>query len=1534
MIWNPKRRERRRQAKVKRVDRRHHRAERLEARQLLAADPIHLGVVYLETDYLETDLDVGSDSRGDRFIVSFTGGAPNTQLSELRIRTDKDGDGISVGDPIYDTEVGGRGKNGAHGFQLIRVLSEHGEAIDANAEVSDGGQELVLRLSNFRAGDRLEFTIDVDEVLRNSSDLEIFNDRLDVITSGQEFQDSILEATFNAPRFESAQADAVFLNDFGDPASTYGIDVPADESSDIDSRPNRSAAAVVSAQQIPKPIEISGNVWIDNDLDAIREPGEATLSDVEVGLWRLGEDGAYRDTGFRAITDTDGRYEFPKSLGLLPGTYRLVQEQPDGLISVAAVPGTVSSTLSQTDTGIVSSTNEITDIEIPLGDSHASDYDFAETQPASLSGRVFVDANANGQRDNDEAGIPGVQMELIPIDTIASQSRLVVTTDSEGRYVFSDLVPGRYRVIQSEQPGEYVDGSDSPGTVDGLTVGAAENPGDRINNIALNGNDAGVDYDFGEIPLGSITGSVYLAAPGVDCRDVRNHNDGLPLADVALSLIDQNGQLISTTTTDALGQYTFEDLTPGNYRIVQQTPSELLDGSSHPGLIGDVRVGTSVGGSIIADVTLAGAVVAEQYDFCEAAPASIQGVVYHDRNDNNLQDDGEEPIENVVVQLIDENGQPVTSVRTDPDGRYRFDGLPAGTYTIVQSQPNGWLDGRDNTGSVDGRVIGNAFNDRFQEIELRQGQAGTNYNFGERLPGSIQGRVHADLDNDCVVDPDEQALGGITLRLFNDAGSEIARTVTGSDGTYSFTNLPPGSYTLVQDQPTDYFDGGVKPGSAGGTVTESNRIEQIVIGSGQAVVAYDFCEVPPAAIEGMVWQEPVLNGQFESTDAALPGVEIELQDANGHVIAVTRSDADGKYRFEDLPPGEYAIREHQPLDFFHGSQLIGESGGRIAGQDWITGIQLQPGTIAGGYHFIEIPPATISGYVFQDGEPLVAAETPSVDELRRLRDGVRTSDDTPLPGITLQLRDVDGTPVEASKILGDLSGNPLTAITDANGFYEFARLYPGTYHVYQAHPEEYVDGIDTEGTSGGQAINGDEVLTTDQSDLLEQLRSSDATDPGKDAILNIAVVGGDESQNNNFSEIVVQDPPPPPPPPPMDPPPLDPPDPDEVPPTPPVEFADFTGEDPIAPLRAPLIPTNKIRSVGFNSPVKPASIMEITDEWAVTWHLSVINGGYPRGTLGEGVMRPVSTRAVGLAWPMGMHSNGRWIIARDGQTPEDSAISLGDVDATALAGDFNGDGSDEAVIFVAGQWFVDINGNGRWDSSDLWIQLGTELDRPVVGDWDGDGKDDVGIFGRQWQYDPERIPRDPGLPDPANTRRRQMEDPSTPLTAAEKEAQRNTDPPRLLRRNEQGELRADAVDHVFKYGEQADKPVVGDWNGDGIDQVAVFNAGRWLLDEDGDGRRSDMDSPVSFGEAGDLPIAGDFNGDGIDEIGVVRGQWWIIDTDGDRRLTGNDRAIQVPPGSGDNQPVVADWDGDGKDEPGYYQSRDSQARKNVQGGNY
>ena len=85
---------------------------------------------------------------------------------------------------------------------------------------------------------------------------------------------------------------------------------------------------------------------------------------------------------------------------------------------------------------------------------------------------------------------------------------------------------------------------------------------------------------------------------------------------------------------------------------------------------------------------------------------------------------------------------------------------------------------------------------------------------------------------------------------------------------------------------------------------------------------------------------------------------------------------------------------------------------------------------------------------------------------------------------------------------------------------------------------------------------------------------------------------------------------------------------------------------------------------------------------------------------------------------------------------------------------------------------------------------------------------------------------------------------------------------------------------------------------------------------DGDGRWSKGDQVTEFGEEGDLPVVGDFNGDGIDEIGVYRAGKWIIDTNGNRRIDAGDKVIEL--GTAADKPIVGDFDGDGVDEPGLY----------------
>ncbi len=251
-----------------------------------------------------------------------------------------------------------------------------------------------------------------------------------------------------------------------------------------------------------------------------------------------------------------------------------------------------------------------------------------------------------------------------------------------------------------------------------------------------------------------------------------------------------------------------------------------------------------------------------------------------------------------------------------------------------------------------------------------------------------------------------------------------------------------------------------------------------------------------------------------------------------------------------------------------------------------------------------------------------------------------------------------------------------------------------------------------------------------------------------------------------------------------------------------------------------------------------------------------------------------------------------------GEHSSEQTIALGTRDGIPVSGDFNGDGVDELGLFVSGQWFIDINGDGRWDDQDLWARLGKAGDLPVVGDWDGDGKADIGVFGRSWMGDTRAVDIEPGLPDADNRREGMKNSPQTHV---------RTVGYRILRNTAGGDSRTDGIDHVFQFGAGSDMPIVGDWNGDGIDNIGIFRRGHWVLDMDGDGRFTANDRVFQFGDEDAMPVIGDFNSDGLDEIGVYRRGEWTLDADGDRRSSEGD--LRFTYGEVHDLPVVGNFDG-------------------------
>src|SRR5262245_45775075 len=248
------------------------------------------------------------------------------------------------------------------------------------------------------------------------------------------------------------------------------------------------------------------------------------------------------------------------------------------------------------------------------------------------------------------------------------------------------------------------------------------------------------------------------------------------------------------------------------------------------------------------------------------AESSIAGSVYEDRDDDGDLDAREVGIAGVTVTLTGTNidGDPVSlEVTSEVDGTYVFTGVPPGTYDLTESQPDRHLDGIDTAGSAGGTVTPP---DSITGIELTGGETATGYLFGESTGAGIAGTV---------TDDEGVGIAGVTLTLGDAAGTPIGDpVVTDALGAYTFTLLPPGTYTVTETQPPGYGDGGETVGSEGGAIT-NDQVSGIVLSSRTRAVGYDFDETR-GSLAGVVYEDRDNDGVRDAGEDGIPDAVVSL----------------------------------------------------------------------------------------------------------------------------------------------------------------------------------------------------------------------------------------------------------------------------------------------------------------------------------------------------------------------------------------------------------------------------------------------------------------------------------------------------------------------------------------------------------------------------------------------------------------------------------------------------------------------------------
>ncbi|MBK1693752.1 hypothetical protein CKO09_03215 [Chromatium weissei] len=804
---------------------------------------------------------------------------------------------------------------------------------------------------------------------------------------------------------------------------------------------------------VTRPASIGNYVWLDNNKDGIQNDGESGVDGVTVNLY----DGA---GNFISTTTTgddystavveQGYYQFT---GLKAGSYQVKFIANDYVFTVQdanennsdAIDSDVDKDgLSQVVTLIAGESNQTIDAGL-IGKSQQN------STPATLSGYVYHDEGNDGLWDGTTAGIKNITITLLdangnPILDV-DNNPITATTNANGFYEFIDLEPGTYGVSES-QPNDYLDGKDTAGEFGGGIAG-----NDVITGTTLEAGQNSTNNNFGEIKPATVSGFVY-----VDINNDGNKDSGeLSISGVTIALTGTNdlGAAVNLTTTTATdGSYSFTNLRPGTYTVNEAQPIDYLDGQDTAGAPG----GGTAGNDVINTIVLKSGDSSTNNNFGELPkPARLSGYVYEDAGDDGIKSASETAIAGVTVKLLNAAGNEVATTLTNDSGYYEFTNLAAGTYHVVETQPNDYLDGKDTAGNS---AVLNG-NDRI-DVTLVAGDNSQNNNFGELpKPARLSGYVYEDAGDDGIKSASETAIAGVTVKLLNAAGDEVATTLTNDSGYYEFINLAAGTYHVVETQPNDYLDGKDTAGNSA-IVNSDDRIEVTLV-AGDNSQNNNFGELPkPARLSGYVYEDAGDDGIKSASETAIAGVTVKLLNAAGDEVATTLTNDSGYYEFTNLAAGTYHVVETQPTDYLDGKDTAG-NGAVLNGNDRID-VTLVAGDNSQNNNFGELPkPARLSGYVYEDAGD----------------DGIKSASETAIAGVTVKLLNAAGDEVA-------------TTLTNDSGYYEFTNLAAGTYHVVETQPNDYLDGKDTAGNSA--VLNGNDRI-------------------------DVTLVAGDNSQNNNFGEL-------------------------------------------------------------------------------------------------------------------------------------------------------------------------------------------------------------------------------------------------------------------------------------------------------------------------------------------------------------------------------------------------------------------------------
>lgn len=464
-----------------------------------------------------------------------------------------------------------------------------------------------------------------------------------------------------------------------------------------------------------------------------------------------------------AHTDSEGQFLLK---GALPGSYSLRYTLPED--------AAFSRPLSDEKQHIG------TPFQVKAGDELLVPKLFA-VQTGSYEGLAYLDKNVNGQWDEGDEPLPGVQ--LVFESDVEGNTRQG-ESQADGRYLVSNLRPGDYR-LQVLLPEDMLLSFDeqsalSPAISNSSSVDLAIGMGERIEGSML-----------AAVRSHALSGGLYF-----DNNLDRALNEGEPGYQAEeLKLRHELTKVEFLAQPDSEGRYAIPVLFPGSYSLSLTLPEgfELYapEGAQHTGENWEMKL------------NLDPSEVASSYDIGLVQFGSLSGAAWDLGG-------GSGALGSVQVTLRRAaDTDTLMQTTTDSQGVYRFEGLYPGQYVLEAELPEDYRFARsidsertryslitsdsglskEGLGSSEAITLGMAENKEAQDI-------------GMGTLGQLGDFAWLDLDKDGMQDAGEPGVPGIQIRIYQ--YDQLAQeTVTDAYGRYLFKEVYPGSYRMEVTLPEE-----------------------------------------------------------------------------------------------------------------------------------------------------------------------------------------------------------------------------------------------------------------------------------------------------------------------------------------------------------------------------------------------------------------------------------------------------------------------------------------------------------------------------------------------------------------------------------------------------------------------------------------------------------------------------------------------------------------------------------------------------------